>query len=223
MRMSVLEGSRMLKGRRIYLDQHYAALPDTNPDTNEFSKVAAKVAVAPRLDGIEQVGKEFNAFAADFVSGAPQLDDASTDNSIVATIDDIRQNRITLRVSESYYPHGAAHGGYQTSFMHYLPFEGRTLEASDIFAGEGWQDALAALALEGLRARLGDLMWSDIDDDVRGWVADPERWTFTDESFIIQFRPYETASYADGEPAVAIPWSKLQDHLASGANEIIFY
>lgn len=222
-RMSVLEGSRMLKGWRIYLDQHYAALPDTNTDTNEFSKVAAKVAVAPRLDGGEQIGKEFNAFAADFISGVPQLDDVSSDNSIIATIDDIRQTRITLRVSESYYPHGAAHGDYQTTFVHYLPFEGRRLEASDIFSGAGWEDVLAKLVTDALRTKLGDLMWTDIDKEIREWVVDPERWTFTDESLIVQFRPYETASYADGEPSVAIPWTALQEYTAASQNEIVFY
>ena len=55
-------------------------------------------------------------------------------------------NRITMISNSYWFGHGAAHGNWGISYVHYLPQEKREMVASDMFAGDGWEKKLADLA-----------------------------------------------------------------------------
>lgn len=230
-RTSVLETARQFDGWRVYLDQSYEAIADANPDTNQFSKVASKVVVSPRIDDDGEDAQAFNAFMDEYIAarlseggtegGGIDLSDSSSDNILRVSIDAITAERITVVVDDYWYGHGAAHGNYTYTYLHYLTGDQRALTARDIFTRKGWQGRLGRLVASALKDQLGDMMWDDVADDIVGWAGDAGRWNFSPEGLIVQFQPYEVASYADGAPTVTIPWDELERDLARAAMDII--
>lgn len=234
-RNSLLETSRMIKGLRFYPYSRYAALPDPDAEENQntYWRVARHEQGLVQLDATVPYAKAFNDFVraqADIELGlfAPQggvedaqMDDSSdTDNSITAH-EIATPRRISLKVNTYWYGHGAAHGNYSITYLHYLIDENRALAAEDIFAGEGWQKALIDLALAALKAEHGeDNLMLDDTKYVEESIVDPTRWDISDAyGLIIQFQPYEVAPYAYGAPSVKISWEALSDHLAESAEE----
>ncbi len=232
-RIRALEASRMIAGWRFYLDETFKVKPTTS--TDPMARPETTTVSSPRIDGTDAIARAFNAYvaaAADRFARAAKAEtseeppdpsiDEGMDTAITITVESAQPNRISLRGEDSFYGHGAAHGNYTVTYPHFLTREGRALEAADIFAGAAWPEHLAALAIEDLKARLGEGMWNDIDDDIAQWVTDPARWNFTDDGLEVQFQPYEVTAYAAGAPRATIAWEKLEGDLASGASSLTY-
>jgi hypothetical protein len=126
-------------------------------------------------------------------------------------------------VEGTWFGHGAAHGNYSLEYLHFLRSENRELAADDLFAGKDWQKHLADLVLAQLKADRGDLPWEIEQDWLEETVADPMRWDLSAGGLTMQFQPYEVASYAEGAVTATIPWDKLTDDLAEGADQLVVY
>ena len=124
---------------------------------------------------------------------------------------------VTLTDSTYAYEHGAAHGEFGTVYHHYLRVEKRPLAAADIFGGKGWQEHLRKLVLDAVKLEEGDGMMDGAADTVREEAIDPERWDFSPAGLLVQFEPYEVASYAEGAVSVVVPWGALQGDLTDAA------
>lgn len=229
-RIHDLEQSRMLGGWRFYMTESFSVLPaDTEESGAEHIKVATKIYSSTRLDGTDPTARAFNAFVEDLVArmmaagsdgGGP--DDGWSDIDARTRLESATPQRITLKTVDWWYGHGAAHGNYTVSYAHFLTGERRALVASDVFAGEAWVEPVATLALEALRAKLGENLWDDLEDSVRDAVGDVQRWTFSDEGLVVQFQPYEVTAYAAGAPTVTIPWMVLDPYMAQSAYSIVY-
>lgn len=223
-RIRDLEASRMIDGRRVYLVERFAVLPD--PDTESWTKVATKEVTEVRIDGKDAVAAAFNAAMADFGTTYDKVfaeADGSSDSDITMAVESATGSRISVSLNEYWYGHGAAHGNYAISHLNFLTGPGRLLEPGDIFAGEGWQTRLAEKAFEGLSARYGDALFVKGADELIEIVSDPTRWSLTDEGIGIQFQPYEVASYADGAPVQTVKWSELEGDLVETYAEAVLY
>jgi len=227
-RIKTLEASRMYNGLRIYNRDEYGAWPD--PQGEGYYKVTTRMQSLPRIDGESELARSFNAFmdrtAADegtSPSTKPSGDDASSDTSLTLTVKRVTANRIQLGVDTYWYGHGAAHGNYAVSYLDFLRNENRALTAADVFAGKTWQKHLADLVLAQLKTNLGDLLWEVEPKTMREIVADPSRWDISTDGLTVQFEPYEVASYADGAVTASVPWNKLTDDLAEGADNLVMY
>jgi|SRR5215217_5382261 len=234
-RSHVLEASRMIDGRRYYPISEQAALPDPyeaeNPDS--WWRVARHELALLQLDEAAPYAEDFNAFVrsqADRLSdlaGAMDgsepdaLDNASDTTASVTLHEQAGDKRISLEVNTYWYGHGAAHGTGGTNYLHYLVDEGRGLEASDLFTGKRWQSALLRLVADALRSEHGDNLFLDNDEDIADTVTDPARWDLSDDYyFIVQFNPYEVASYAYGYPTARVSWDDLAPYLSENADTI---
>ncbi|MET3923948.1 DUF3298 domain-containing protein [Devosia sp. 2618] len=231
-RSKALEASRMLGGHRFFVQSAYNALPDPNEvdDPQSYWKVAGREAIFPQLDGDDPLAKDFNAFVLanagqqmlDAVAAEPDEFNASSDSQSTVFVKDVAgANRISLQYNSFAYFHGAAHGEWGISYLHYLVPENREVVASDVFAGDAWEKTLTDFAWEQLQADHAD--WLQVDDskDIANIVVDPSRWSFdNDYGLTIQFQPYEVAPYAYGAPTIIVPWEKLDDVAAKGRDQV---
>lgn len=227
-RTQQLQNSRMLGGLRIYYVDRYAALPDPDP-VEDNVKVATKAVSTPRIDGADDEAAAFNRFieaqtGKDIDPGIadnPKPDDGAEDDTDTLLVTAVTPARITMTLNTYMYGHGAAHGNYAISYIHFLRGKGRRLEAGDIFAAEGWQQKLQALALAAIKRTEGDALMLDDPASINDIVVDPARWDFSAAGLVLQFEPYEVAPYAAGAPTTTIAWSDLEGLLAPGARDLM--
>ena len=224
-RSAALEQSRMIDGHRFFIKSLYAALPDPNEvdEPDSYWKVASHEAVMPQLEAGDPLAEAFNRYVMAeaarntetlSLAGASDVADleATADSSLNIAVKELGgTSRITLLVNTYWYGHGAAHGQWSVSYLHYLTAEERGLEASDMFAGEDWQATLAEAAWEQLQKE-HPVDWLQVGaaDDIAGIVVQPTRWELSNAyGLVIQFQPYEVSAYAYGAPTITIPWERL--------------
>jgi uncharacterized protein len=223
-RIRDLEESRMRSGRRVYMVDRYTVFPDPEATDDSFTKVTTRQVSSARIDGDDGEARGFNALMESY-EGRVTTEaegDASSDTENNFTVDSLTATRISVRNDLYWYGHGAAHGNYGVTYIHYLVAEDRELMASDLFQGQGWIAALADLAFADLQRQLGDGMWPTSPDELLEAVGDPTRWNFAERGLAVQFQPYEVTAYAAGAPTVLIAWEQLSDHLVDGAWGIIY-
>jgi uncharacterized protein YecT (DUF1311 family) len=234
-RSRALEQSRMLGGHRFFLKSVYGALPDPMEADNADSywKVANHELALPQLDGDDALAEGFNAFVteqgADLsslmeVAGGGEVTDLdpSSDTSVTVAVNEVAgSSRITLEANTYWYGHGAAHGNWGISYLHYLVAEERALVASDVFAGDGWEATLRDAAWAQLQAEHAEWLQVEKAEDIAAVVIDPSRWNFEDSyGLVIQFEPYEVSAYAYGAPTITIPWEQLDAIKAEGQDGV---
>ena len=225
-RVRVLEQSRMQSALRFFTVDHYVAIPDTTAEADAWSKVASKEFSAVRIDGTGPEAEAFGEFLADYgpaqfgVEGGDPETDETSDTQTSLKVDAVTPQRISVVVNAWWYGHGAAHGNYTISYVHFLREQKRPLEASDIFDKDGWGEQLGKLALAELDATIEGGIWEESRDDAAKSAADPSRWNFSSEGLVIQYQPYEVTAYAYGAPTVTIPWAQLADYLAEDGQMI---
>jgi len=230
-RIRWLEESRMRSGRRFYQADRYLVIPDPDATDEAWNKVAAKEFTSPRIDGTDAEAVSFNAMmdkgSARFGyfpgTSNPEVDpntDGSSDNQVQVTVDDVTSRRVSLIINDWWYGHGAAHGNYTITYLHFLSPGGRQIEAADIFAGDDWKQPLEELVLAELNRTIEGGIWPEAVEDVGAAAANPQNWDFSEQGLIVQFQPYEVTAYAYGAPTVTIPWDALSQYLADGAGEI---
>lgn len=223
-RIGVLAQSRMEGEWRVYPKTSYSLVDDPDPDA--YQGVATKQISSPRIDEESEVARSFNALMEGMDAAArpdPQAEDYLTsDTAYAIRVASVGSRRISVMIDNYWMGHGAAHGNYAVTYAHFLTGEGRMLEAGDLFAGAGWQEALGKLATEALEERLKDAFWEDSRADVPKIAADPARWNLTEDGLEITFQPYEVAPYAAGAPAVTIGWDELGDHLAPDYGDLLY-
>jgi uncharacterized protein len=232
-RIGDLEASRMQGGYRFYPIDRYLVEKDTQALPEDFSKVADRQFQIVKIDGTDDVATAFNAAIDTIIAGTPDIfepgtttlegSDGTADDDTSTKVSAVTNQRISLQTNEYWYGHGAAHGNYFITNRHFLLNEKRLLEASDIFEGDGWQEKLGQLALDGIKAKLGEDFYATSDDDVKAVAADPLRWDFSDEGLIIQFNIYEVTAYAMGAPTLTIPWGDLSAITTDRAEDIAYY
>lgn len=223
-RSTALENSRMQGGHRFFLKSVYGALPDPNEADNAESywKVATHEAVVPQIDTDDPLAGAFNSWVMEKAAGMSDTLalndggdvaslDSSANTSLTIRVKELGGNhRITLDVETYWFGHGAAHGNYGISYLHYYVPEQREIVGSDIFAGDDWQTVLATAAWEQLQVEHKEWLQVENQSDIAEIVIDPTRWDLNDDyGLVIQFEPYEVSAYAYGAPTVTIPWAEL--------------
>ncbi|KRA55371.1 DUF3298 domain-containing protein [Devosia sp. Root635] len=234
-RSAALEQSRMIDGHRFFIKAVYGARPDPNEADNPDSywKVASHELVMPQLDADDPLAEAFNRYVvemaanqSDILSLAGGGDigdlDPSSDTSVKLAVKELGgSNRITMEVSTYWYGHGAAHGNWSVSYLHYLADQDRGLVASDIFAGDDWAGTLVDAAWAELQAEHGEWLQVETADDIAEIVVEPDRWDLSnDHGLVIQFEPYEVSAYAYGAPTITIDWDKLDAIKAETQDEV---
>ena len=232
-RIGDLEASRMQGGYRFYPIDRYLVEQDTEATADDFNKVADKRFQTVKIDRDDELAVAFNAAIDTIMSQSENLfepgtttiaaGDVTSDYDLSTKVSDVTNKRISLQTNEYWYGHGAAHGNYFITNRHFLVDDKRLLEASDIFEGDGWQDRLGKLALDAIKAKLGEDYFVNSDDDVMPIAIDPLRWDFSEEGLVIQFNVYEVTAYAMGAPTVTIPWGELSGITTERAEEIAYY
>lgn len=228
-RSAVLENSRMINGMRFYPRARYAALPDPEAEDDSPWGVARHELSYVQLDSTAPFAAALNAYlegeadklnvSGDAEGSGDIQEDGSSDSNNSISVRDAGMNSITLEVSTYWYGHGAAHGNWAKTFLHYLPAENRPLAAGDIFVGKRWQPALLDLAVEALKAEHGEALMLDDPEYIADAVIDPARWDLSDPyALILQFEPYEVSAYVYGAPSARISWEKLGPYLSDNAD-----
>jgi uncharacterized protein YecT (DUF1311 family) len=239
-RIRGLEASRMLGGYRFYPVEKFLVEPDTDTDSNEYSKVATKHVLTVKIDRDNDTASAFNAMsekvlrASDaqlgedshlFKAGSDELATGNTtaDIDVTTTVAAVSTHLITLVTDNYWFGHGAAHGNYGSRYDHFLIDEKRPLKASDVFAAKGWEQTFGQMVVEKAKAELADEYQGGTDDNVAALAADPARWSFSDEGLTVLFNPYEVSSYARGQVEVTVPWDELGELTADNVEDLTVY
>jgi uncharacterized protein len=232
-RIGDLEASRMQGGYRFYPIDRYLVEKDTQALPEDFTKVADRQFQIVKIDGASDIATAFNAAIDAIIAGTENVFDPGTltlagsdgtaDDDTSTKVSAVTSQRIGLQTNEYWYGHGAAHGNYFITNRHFLVDDKRLLEASDIFEGDDWQARLGQLALDAIKAKLGEDFFADSDDAVKAIAVDPLRWDFSEEGLVVQFNIYEVTAYAMGAPTVTIPWGELGAITTDRAEEIAYY
>jgi uncharacterized protein YecT (DUF1311 family) len=224
-----LETSRMIEGLRFYPQGRFGAAVDPNEadDPDSYWPVSRHELSYVQLDADDDWAEAFNAMVlkeADSLWSGGEIseEDASSDTDNAIKIKDVAgSKRITLEVTSYWYGHGAAHGNWGASYLHFLTDEQRLMVGSDLFGRDGWRADLLDLTMAALEAEHGDHLMIDDKSDIADAVADPARWDMSDPyGLIIQFQPYEISAYAYGAPTATVSWEALSDYLAESADGV---
>ncbi len=113
------------------------------------------------------------------------------------------------------FPLGAAHGFGAAAHVNFRLDEARPLRANDLFAREGWNEALANAVLAELRANEDLVFFDGLDETVREMAARPENWVLAEQGLGVNFPVYSIGPYAMGDHTIAVPWEKLEAWLAA--------
>lgn len=223
-RIRALGESRMQGDWRIYLKTAYDVVDDPDPDV--FQAVSANEMMSPRIDDSSETAATFNALMDEADAAlAPDPSDegyAASDTMIETRVVSSGTDRISLELNSWWMGHGAAHGNYTITYSHYLIDQQRMLEASDLFTGDGWQEALGQMALEELDRTIDGGIWDEARPEVPKVAIDPSRWNITGDALQIIFQPYEVTAYAAGAPTISIPWDKLSGFLTDDYSSLIY-
>lgn len=224
-RISTLEDSRMLGGHRFYLFTSYGAAPDPDAEPDSYWQIAQHALAFPMIDGDDDVAKGFNDmmsghFAESVPDEASEDFDTSSDMTTSALVEAVLPARITVKLDDYWYGHGAAHGNYGVTYLHYLTGENRQMTAEDLFTGSDWQKSLLELTVAALKAEHGDALFDGFEQDIADVVTDPERWIFGDYGLSIQFQPYEVSAYAYGAPTATVTWEDLDALLSENGQTL---
>lgn len=217
-RMQLLSVRSPLPGARVYDVSSYLAL---QPETPGESTVAASHQLSfPQFERIAPDGPDERFFEA--VNGWLRQDASKWrrdtgrdhDSSLTTRVEAVGTVVLTATDDAYFFGHGAAHGLPVSTFRHFLVPQARALRADDVFKGFAWQAFVARLAWDDLAMRHPDLAFFVKDREaLRELVIDPKRWTFGREGLVLNFAPYEVASFAEGPQEVGIAWRSLVDHL----------
>lgn len=114
---------------------------------------------------------------------------------------------------------GGAHGRYSTTFLNIDLSTGRLLDLEDILEGE-FIGELTAVGEYYFRQTYKIAKEADINS-TGFWFEDdafylPENYGFTMDGIEFLYKPYEIASFADGEPSFIIPYAALHAYLKQG-------
>jgi uncharacterized protein len=225
-RLNALELSRFVRGERIYplsqfsssLDSYIEEDPDFRWPVTQHELTVAQIdsdeAFAAALNAALRAEGERRSSASADVSTSDDDTSGSEDSSVVIDVQQgFWEHRVSFTVESSWYPHGAAHGGHTTTFLHYLNQQGRFATAEDLFEGETWQADLAKMAARALETQLGPILFPDADDaeTLEAIVSDVSRWDLSNNlGLTIQFQPYEVTAYVYGTPTIFILWDELE-------------
>jgi uncharacterized protein len=173
----------------------------------------------PLIDAPKDMSeRKFNKHMEQIAAGENQNGNEDGDEDVDQSYDQITVNDrlISVDTTSSMYPHGAAHGQYASTMVHWLRKQGRELTASDVFLPRtSWRDFLQYRCF----AEVAHFGFAKSAKDLADMVKDPTRWIFESKGLTVRFMSYEVASYADGQPIVTIPWKALSPYLAPGAQD----
>lgn len=209
----------------IYAVHRYRAVKDNELD--DWHTAGQKSLSYPVFSGDGDEAAAINAAILKIVdSEIPGFDgeydvDGYTDDDLSVTIEAVGPRRISFSETVYSYGHGAAHGNYAISYVHFLLQKRRPLREIDVFADANWPDVAMPAVLASLKADLGeDSLWVDDLAGIEASLVDTSRWILSPEGIGFQFQPYEVAAYAAGAPVATVPWDVLDNVLAKGARTI---
>ena len=175
--------------------------------------------VSFEIDAPESAGERaFNALVAeqsDLWNGF----DGEQQRSTWFKLNEATANFASLDIFRWEFHVGAAHGFGAAKHVNFRLDEARPLRATDIFARDGWQKALADHALDGLHEILGDDygLFDEAPETIAKMVGDPNNWVVTREGLGVNFPVYSVGPYAMGDHTVTMPWKDLAPWLARDA------
>lgn len=229
-RAGALEMSRFYRGERLYTVGQYASYLDSyrleEPDFRW--PVGHHELTVVQLDSTEPYAEKLNAalWAEGEARSSTRDEDGEGDagGDDTSVVIDLQggywDGRMSFTVESSWYPHGAAHGGHTTSYLHYLVEEERFAQADDLFEGKKWKGELAKLTATALEEQLGPILFPESDDasTLEDIVSDVSRWDFSNYlGLTIQFQPYEVTAYAYGTPTIFLLWDDLEPLVKEGS------
>jgi uncharacterized protein len=160
---------------------------------------------------------------ADDKSGYKWSDDmaAATETDVMATLDRVGTQVVSVALSADNMGHGAAHPSEGYEFFHWMLQEHRPLQVSDIFqTGSDWEKAVSNACRVSLRKQIGpdydSYAAGDFAKTLSGIVRNPSNWTLDSRGLGISFPEYSVTPRAEPVDPVKIPWSSLRPYLNKG-------
>lgn len=143
----------------------------------------------------------------------PTAEQYRTEASFTYQIIQANSKVISLLFEEYQYQTGAAHGMNSYATINYLVEEQRVVKLAELFQPDAnYLQKISDYCALKLAKKLGP----EVDSEQLNAGLEPidgnfDAWCLTSKGLLIQFDPYQVASYAVGAPQVFIPYSELKD------------
>ena len=149
---------------------------------------------------------------------------AGTDATVMATVDSVGPELVSVSIVNGMMGHGAAHPNELYESFHWLLKQQRVLKVSDVFVdGSAWEKVVSARCRAALKQQLGDDYESyagstsaDFAKTLHRVVVQTRNWGLDAKGITIIFPEYSVAPRVEPVDDVLVPWSALQPFLAKG-------
>jgi uncharacterized protein len=204
------------------IDAYESARTPKLEDGAYFGLVAQHVAF-PQIDApLNDATMAWNAAQRKDEPGPFEIstdpNDVHEDDDTDYTLGCVGDRFISLRVDDTEYQHGVAHGSYSHEVRNALLVPAlRDMKASDVFgAAAPWKTKLPAL-FWSVYTKGPDAArdMKSIRNAIAAAAADPKRWLLTPAGLQIAFDADEAGCYACNPGPLTVPWSALKPMLAS--------
>ena len=205
-RTSELSRSVALEGRVTYKIGDYRYLqPKIKDDAPSTHIISFPQVVAKSLNDVELNGW----LSRDLSKWQSSLDtDSNTELSL--NVRSVNSNLLHATEVLYFFGHGAAHPLTNKANHYFILNSGRAMNATDFFAKNGWDIALAEFAYKELQHKLGDNLQVKTAKELIPLIREPSNWSISTNSFSLEFNPYEVAPYSEGFVEVTVPFSFLR-------------
>lgn len=159
-----------------------------------------------------------NAASLGYAVADTTVTDRSYDGlyNVVGSVESLSAKILSYAITVSNYMPGAAHGFYYTSYVNYDAQAGKVFSVNDIFTTEGL-------------AKLPEML-KTIANDMRGYIGRtqieniPQGGNFcisADGNIVFVYRPYEVASYAQGQIRIPVAPYVVSAYLTPYGNKLL--
>jgi hypothetical protein len=168
----------------------------------------------PRIDGDSPAIKKFN----ELVAQRPRFSAGDATNETTKyKIAFAGPQLISVKFEYYDFSLGAAHPNTDAKAINFNMKTLAPLRAADVFKpGSGWENALAKKGAVGVTKILkgyDDSLPATEPSELRAAVADPDKWTISDQGLTLMFSEEDMGSHAIGGREVMIPWAELKPYL----------
>jgi hypothetical protein len=171
----------------------------------------------PKLEGDSPAAQKFNAAVAQ----RPRFKASdATEEQVTYKIAYAGPDLISVKFDTYNNTIGAAHPSTDQKAVNFNMKTGVAMSAADLFAKPGWEAVLAKTGADEVTKQLraeDDSARPVAAADLRKTVADPTKWTVSDQGITLLLGEEELGAYALGSQEVLVPWSALKPFLRPDA------
>ena len=167
----------------------------------------------PQIDAPSgAAARDWNYVAENHGKAEERVDTGGNDDDNDYELGIVTERLVSTRWDYSFYPHGAAHGGWTERVWNaVLERPIRDLQPADLFGDDqDWSHHLGDIALKAIEENGWQPGDTGEEDEIREEATDPEKWFLRRDGLEVSFSSYSGGCYICTPRNGLVAWSKLR-------------